>query len=95
MFIITVLYSVKTMSRNADWKDNITLYTHDVEPMARAKTHYYLGNELIKKVAEDEKDSIQRMAILNKGILEVKKADDHTSPNTLMDGLRLVSVFTR
>ncbi|MFN4931903.1 MAG: tetratricopeptide repeat protein [Bacteroidota bacterium] len=73
--LILVLYSIKTISRNMDWKDNLTLYTHDVDlnPQS-AKTHYYLGNELIKKIGEEEKDSIKRKEFLLKGIDEVKKA---------------------
>ncbi len=72
---ILLLYSVKTISRNFDWKDNITLYTHDVElnPIS-AKTHYYLGNELIKKIAEEEQDSVKKLAYLKKGIEEVRKS---------------------
>ena len=81
IFIILILFGVKTMSRNADWKDNITLYTHDVDLNPEsAKTHYYLGNELIKKIAEEEKDSLKRIAILNQGIKEVKKAVAIFSP---------------
>ena len=30
MILILVLYSVKTISRNTDWKDNLTLYSADV-----------------------------------------------------------------
>ena len=72
---ILLLYSVKTMSRNADWKDNVTLYTHDVELNPNsAKTHYYLGNELIKKIGEEEPDTIKKFAIYRKGIEEVKKS---------------------
>jgi tetratricopeptide (TPR) repeat protein len=74
---VLFLYSIKTISRNLDWKDNITLYTHDVELNPEsAKTHYYLGNELIKKVAEEEKDSTKRAQHLYQGITEVKKAVD-------------------
>jgi tetratricopeptide (TPR) repeat protein len=72
---IMLLYSIKTISRNSDWKDNVTLYTHDVDlNPSSAKTHYYLGNELIKKIAEEETDTIKKIAILNKGIEEVKKS---------------------
>lgn len=72
---ILLLYSVKTISRNSDWKDNITLYTHDValNPNS-AKTHYYLGNELIKKIAEEEPDSVKKFAILMQGINQVKQS---------------------
>jgi len=73
--VFLMLYSVKTISRNSDWKDNITLYTHDVELNPNsAKTHYYLGNELIKKIAEEETDSVKRTALLRKGINEVRKS---------------------
>lgn len=73
--VLLVLYSTKTISRNTDWKDNITLYTHDVElNPGSAKTHYYLGNELIKKIAEEEKDPLKRDAIIRKGISEVTKS---------------------
>jgi len=73
--LILLLYSIKTISRNNNWKDNITLYTHDVELNPNsAKTHYYLGNELIKKLAEEEQDSLKKVALLLKGIEEVRKA---------------------
>lgn len=72
---ILLLYSVKTISRNNDWKDNITLYTHDVELNPEsAKTHYYLGNELIKKIAEEEVDSLKKIKYFNQGISEVRKS---------------------
>jgi tetratricopeptide (TPR) repeat protein len=73
--LILLLYSAKTISRNADWKDNLTLYTHDVDLNPNsAKTHYYLGNEIIKKIAEEEKDSLKRITFLKKGIEEVRKS---------------------
>ena len=72
---ICVLYSVKTISRNTDWKDNITLYAHDVDLNSESsKTHYYLGNELIKNTAETEPDTAKKMAIFKRGIDEVRKA---------------------
>jgi tetratricopeptide (TPR) repeat protein len=72
---ILLLYSIKTISRNLDWKDNITLYTHDVELNPNsAKTHYYLGNELIKKIAEESKDTAKMVEMLNKGIIECRKS---------------------
>ncbi len=72
---ILVLYSVKTISRNSNWKDNITLYTHDLalNPES-AKTHYYLGNEIIKNLADKENDSLKKRALLYQGIKVVEKA---------------------
>lgn len=72
---VLLLYSAKTISRNVDWKDNITLYTHDVELNPNsAKTHYYLGNELIKNIAEKENDSLKKIVILKNGISELRQA---------------------
>lgn len=45
--VILLLYSVKTIARNRDWRDNLTLYSADVKTSPRsARTHYYLGNHL-------------------------------------------------
>ncbi|MCC6253193.1 MAG: tetratricopeptide repeat protein [Bacteroidia bacterium] len=73
--VILVLYSVKTISRNFDWKNNYTLYSHDVElnPQS-AKTHYYLGNEIIKELANNETDKAKKEALIMQGISEVRKA---------------------
>lgn len=41
---ILILYSIKTIERNTDWKDNITLYSHDVVYADKsARIHYLLG----------------------------------------------------
>lgn len=72
---VLVLFSYKTYSRNADWKDNYTLYAHDVHIVPNStKAHYYLGLELIKVVAEKEKDIEKRKKIYEEGIRELEKA---------------------
>jgi tetratricopeptide (TPR) repeat protein len=44
---ITVLYSVKTFSRNKDWKDDMTIFSHDVRISKNSATaHYIFGRTL-------------------------------------------------
>jgi protein O-mannosyl-transferase len=43
--VVCLLYSWKTISRNADWESNLTLHTADVKNAPNsARAHYYLGN---------------------------------------------------
>jgi len=75
LFIILILFSYKTYSRNADWKDNFTLYTHDVGIVPQSvKAHYYLGLELVKVVADAEQDVDKKKKCYENGIAELEKA---------------------
>ncbi len=43
--VVCLLYSWKTVSRNADWESNLTLHTADVKNAPNsARAHFYLGN---------------------------------------------------
>ena len=45
---IIVLYSFKTFSRNKDWKDNITIFGHDVQISENSVTaHFIQGSSLL------------------------------------------------
>ncbi len=75
LIIIVLLFSIKTWSRNPDWKDNHTLYAHDVHIVPNSvKAHYYLGLELVKVVADAEKDLEKKKKIYEEGISELEKA---------------------
>jgi protein O-mannosyl-transferase len=75
LFSILLLYSFKTYSRNADWKDNYTLYSHDVKLVPNSvKAHYYLGLELIKTVAESEQNPKKKKALYEEGIRELERS---------------------
>ena len=51
VLVIGVLYAVKTTSRNKVWKDDITIFSHDVEISKNSATaHFILGNVLAKYV---------------------------------------------
>ena len=75
VLIIVILFSVKLYSRNPEWQDNYTLYSHDVNIVPNSvKAHYYLGLELVKVKAEEEKDEQKKKKVLEQGIDELEKA---------------------
>jgi tetratricopeptide (TPR) repeat protein len=75
VLVILFLFGYKTYSRNADWKDNYTLYSHDVEIVPNSvKAHYYLGLELVKVVAAAEENPEKRSKLYQQGIQELEKA---------------------
>ncbi|TAL58747.1 MAG: tetratricopeptide repeat protein [Bacteroidetes bacterium] len=75
LLVVVVFFVFKTYTRNADWKDNYTLYSHDVQIVPNSvKAHYYLGLELVKTVADAEQDPEKKKNIYEKGIQELKRA---------------------
>jgi tetratricopeptide (TPR) repeat protein len=73
--LIIMLYSFKTINRNTDWKNNLTLYSHDVNVSSRStRMHYYLGRELVKETAPNEKDEQKKKEYFLQGIAELQKA---------------------
>lgn len=52
--IISIVYSGRTIARNSDWHDYITLYTTDIEHLTEsAKAHALLANTLYPMVAKE------------------------------------------
>ena len=50
---IVLLYSLKTIIRNGDWKDNLTIFSHDVITSDKSATaHQITGSELFQSVSE-------------------------------------------
>jgi hypothetical protein len=48
VFIVAVLFSIKTFSRNTEWKDNYTLLSHDVKSSPEsARIRYAYGSALL------------------------------------------------
>ncbi len=73
--VVAFLFSIKTVARNADWKDNYTLYSNDlVHLQASTRAHYYLGNEIIKIIAPQEKNTARQKQLFTQGINELQKA---------------------
>jgi protein O-mannosyl-transferase len=73
--VVVVLYSFKTIDRNKDWKDNYTLFSHDVKISTKsAHMHNYFGNLLSKPEQLDRTDSAVVALTLDTAILELNKA---------------------
>lgn len=74
--VIILLFSVKTISRNVEWKDNLTLFSSDaVTATNSARIHYYLGNHLLQeKFLYGIKNNQERSNFVRKGVSEIKKA---------------------
>lgn len=72
---ISFLYSFKTINRNANWKDNYTLFSHDAEISPNnSLTHYHLGYEIIKNILPVENDPYKRLSMGTQAINELKKS---------------------
>ncbi len=54
MLFITVVYSGRTIARNPDWHDYMSLYENDIEHLSEsAKAHALISNTLYAEVAEN------------------------------------------
>jgi tetratricopeptide (TPR) repeat protein len=75
VFIITGLYSVKTLARSQDWKSNIELFGHDVEVVPNStRAHTNNGISLLKDQYLLEKDEATKIKLLDKAIIEFKRS---------------------
>ncbi|MEP7170497.1 MAG: hypothetical protein ABI855_14100, partial [Bacteroidota bacterium] len=72
--IILILFSFKTISRNGDWKDNLTLLSHDVKTSTEsARIRYAYGSAILIEQALKEKDKEKKMSLLDKSIEQLEK----------------------
>lgn len=75
LIVLLAGYSLKTITRNPVWKDNYSLYSNDVLLSPNStRTHYYLGNYLVKPEAWEGKGEEEKKKILYRGIGELKKS---------------------
>ncbi len=72
--LVFVLYSVKTVSRNTAWKDNLTLFTEDIKTGKNsAQNQHHYANQYIY-MASVEKDSAKKMEYANNGIKALRQS---------------------
>lgn len=75
LLILLIPYSLKTIARNPVWKNNYTLYSNDVLLSPNStRTHYYLGNYLVKPEAWEGKTEQEKKQIIYNGIDELQKS---------------------
>jgi len=72
--IVLLLYSVKTISRNSEWKDNLTLLAKDVKTCPNsARIRYAYGSALLIEKALKEENKDLKAGYLDKSIVELEK----------------------
>lgn len=72
--VILLGYSIKTITRNDDWKDDYTLFSIDSKNSPNsAKGHNAFGGELVTG-AEREKDPAKKKAMLEEAVVELERA---------------------
>ena len=72
---LILFYSFRTIERNKDWKDNLTLFSNDLIKMPNnSRAHSFYGNELIRTVAFNETDSILKRNYYLRSVNELKRS---------------------
>lgn len=74
---LVLLGGGKTLAQNTVWKDNFSLYSAGVERSPNStRTHYYLGNYLVKKEAWEGKPAEEKNRILRNAIGHLQQSID-------------------
>jgi tetratricopeptide (TPR) repeat protein len=74
LLVILLAFSARTYSRNGDWKDNITLLSHDVKISSEsARIRYAYGSALLVEKALKEKDINLKNNYLDQAIEQLSK----------------------
>lgn len=77
LVIIFLIFSVQTIARNAQWKDHLTLYRHDIQHLDKsAQVHNLLATRLVfesnRSKNAEEQERLRREAVTYyKGALEI------------------------
>jgi len=75
VLVLIVFYSVITITRNPVWKDNISLFGHDVEVSDNsARTHYNWANAIALEIYPKEKNQLVKDSLLDRAFLEINKS---------------------
>ncbi|OVE82186.1 hypothetical protein BVY03_01455 [bacterium K02(2017)] len=74
LIIILLLFSCKTITRNLDWKNNITLFTTDLKNSPNSSSlHGYYGTILMNSIPT-QKSPIEKQKKIDLALSEFKKA---------------------
>jgi tetratricopeptide (TPR) repeat protein len=66
---VCLLYSVLTIARNTDWKDNNTLFSADIDKRPNnSRLNYYLAQTISKDLATQETDDTRRKQLLRQSL---------------------------
>jgi tetratricopeptide (TPR) repeat protein len=74
LVLVLVLFSIKTISRNTHWKNNLTLLANDVKTCPEsARIRYAYGSAILFEQAIPEKDKERRNRYLDEAIFQLEK----------------------
>ena len=74
LLLIMTLFSIKTISRNSDWKDEYTLFSVDSQHSPNSAHMRNYWGSAIRDKAKEEKDSEKFKAGMAKALVEFRKA---------------------
>lgn len=87
--VISIAYSARTISRNPDWHDKLTLYENDIKHLTEsAKAHALIANTLYPKVAKELRNNSNNPQLQN----DVKKIIHHYNEALIIDSTYLTSI---
>jgi hypothetical protein len=73
--VLFVPFSIRTVTRNPDWKTYLTLYAADTKNTPDcARMHFFLGNEIQKEKAKKTEDKQEKIMYLDSAIHEYTRA---------------------
>jgi len=73
--LILIPYSVKTMARNKDWKDDFVLFSNDAQKNPEnARLHFFLGDRVLRDKALKTSDVNEKIFLLDSSIAEFNRA---------------------
>jgi len=74
VIVICLIFSVRTMARNSDWKDNLTLLAKDVQSAPEsARIRYAYGSAILVEQALKEENPAVKNNLLQKSIEQLQK----------------------
>ena len=75
LVVLVVCFAVLTVKRNAEWYDNVSLYSADIQMSPdNARLYYFLGNTYVTQCYEEAPDSIQKRQFLDKAIANLSQS---------------------
>ena len=74
LIIILSLYSVKTVSRNFDWKDKFTLFTTDVLTSSNSSRANVVAGEMLYRKAKQEANPAKQNKLYQRALNHLSKA---------------------
>ncbi|MCW8939941.1 MAG: DUF1736 domain-containing protein, partial [Flavobacteriales bacterium] len=87
--VISIAYSARTIIRNPDWHDKLTLYENDIEHLTEsAKAHALIANTLYPKVANKYRSTPNNPQVST----DIKKIIHHYNEALRIDSTYLTSI---